>query len=215
MKKRIIKFFSFILGFSLALFLSVIVFTISEFIGIDLRLSEEASAGRSYLATFAVFIIALVLWMKFKSQMTLILFLLIIGGLYWYGNIYAHKIIKPFVKAEEYRNEASAIYDKWNNEIVTQANTNEYMKDQKAALDLSEKSTKLNFGYEEWISKYYQNIYQVRKEIFEQDEKIFKGELTLSEDQITNSLDSYNKRLQENYYITPFWMGFYGLDPIR
>lgn len=215
MKKQIIKFFSFILGLSLSLFLSVIVFTISEFIGIDSHLSETSNAGRTYLSTFAVFIIALVLWIKFKSQMTFILFLLIIGGLYWYGNIYAHKIIKPFVNAEEYRNEASTIYNKWNNETVTQDNTDEYMKDQKAALNLSEKSTKLNFGYEEWISKYYQNIYQVRKEIFEQDEKSFKGELTLSKDQITNLLDSYNKRLRENYYIMPFWMGFYGIDPIR
>jgi hypothetical protein len=151
--------------------------------------------------------------MKYKSQLTLILFILIIAGLYGMGKLYAHKIIKPFEKAEEYRKKAYSIYDMWTNKTIKTEDVTEYLKDQESALTLLKSSTILNFGYEKWIQKYYKNIYEVKKEIYDRDQKSLSGKQTLTEDQINELYNTYTKKLQENFYIKPFWMSFYAVDP--
>lgn len=215
MKKFSSTLLNLVLGSSLGLLLAVITMTLGEFIGVDSHINESSNAyfALSLLVSLIVFMGALIVWMKFRSRRSLIAILLLAGLLYGCGRIYAHKIVKPFEVASKYHGEARSIYNIWYGKDITQDNTKEYLGDQKRALDLLEKSTEQNFGYEVWIQKYYENEYLVRKELYELDKKSGDGEVKLSEDEISSIVESSNKKLQENLYIEPFWMRFYGVSP--
>lgn len=213
MKKISNTLLNLVSGIFLGLLLAVITLTLGEFIGMDLHLSESSNAYfiLTLLVPLIVFVCALIVLMRFRSRRTLIITLLLAGLLYGCGRIYAHKIVKPFEVASKYHGEARSIYNVWNGKDTTQDNFKEYLGDQKRALDLLKKSAEQNFGYEVWIQKYYENEYVVRKELYELDKKSGNGEVKLSEDEISSIVESSNKKLQENLYIEPFWMRFYGV----
>lgn len=202
------------IGSFFGILLSIIFMTLSEFVGIDFRIREESQyLAITYLLAFAIFITSIISWMKYKGQLTLVLFILIIIGSYGAGKVYSGKIIKPFKIAENYNKQAYSIFEKWSNKTIKQEEAEEYLKDQESMLKLLKNASQMNFGYEKWIKKYYETIYEVKKEMYEHDKKSMNGEIKLSEDQITELSNSYSKRLKENIYIKPFWMDFYAVDP--
>lgn len=204
--KSLIKIF---LVLTISSLLMIILMTIGEFISIDLNFSESSIFYSSlyYFIPFACFLLTLLILLKYKSFRNYIIIVLITVVLYFVGKMYATKIIKPFQKATQLIQEAS-IDKEWTN---TQ-DPDVYLQGQEKYVNYYKEASEQNFGYEDWIKKFYVDLYEFKNDMYEKDKQIMSGELILTqeemdimvEDSIKEQSDMWNNRLAG-----PFWMGFY------
>jgi len=212
---KIKKFVAIIAKLFLSVFISatiaVILMTIGEFVTLDLHLSES-SLGYStlyYFLPFLIFLLSTIFLMKSKGAKIYILAVLVTLLLYSIGWLYARNKIKPFKTASKYAAEAEANVD-WK-----KSNDPKIFLDGEAKqVELYEKASLQDFGYEIWIKKYYKDWYNLKKELYELDKQLISGQLVISQAESDKKLEEFNQRVADLQLgvVGPFWMGFYNVN---
>ena len=208
-KKLLVNFLKIITGLIISSLLSIVFYTIFEFILVDFGVKES---GLLYiiacdLIPFALFILTFFFWVKSKSVKTYILIVILLVFFYLLGKAYANKIVKPFHYARQLVKEAEE-----NNEWTKLSDQNLYLEGQRNYVSKYEQAASQNFGYESWIKKYYNDLYELKKEILAQDEKVISGELSYTTEESEKILKEYLERQEKivgRGLILPYWMSFY------
>jgi len=208
-KRLLLNLFRFIISLLVTSFISLVLSTIGEFISIDLHFSEshfESIALRYFLPSLA-FILFFFWLMGSKTPIPFLIMFEVAGSIYLIGQLYAEKIAKPFQLASQYVFEAES-KTSWKDA----RDIKQYLEGEAEYVNLYEKAASQNFGYETHIKKYYEDWYQLKKDLYEMDKKMLLGELTLSKEERDKALQEYNRRLEylKSVHISiPFWMYFY------
>lgn len=218
MLNKIKKISFIILKISFLLILSVanfnILFTVLEFFFIELKIREDtAQLFQLFIASLSFIIIPL-LWklIRINFYKKLALFILFTITLYSFGFFYSRKIFSSFKKADQYYKEASILVDKWRGVELNEKNIDLYFNDQRHSLELLKLASEINFGYEKWIKKFYENAYEAKKEHYNLEKRVFIENEEISKEEQEKKLNKINEKLKRTYYIRPFWMDFYLLE---
>lgn len=209
------KFGNFILGFSLSFVLGIVIYTVGEFVSVELKISEASSL---YLlltlgSAFLTLILGTYLWMKYTSIKSFLIFIILVTILYFIGKSFADNVSKPFLEAKQLEMESATIFNSWMNAPLTAENFDKYLSDTRMGIAKLDKARSLNFGYETWIQKHYQDLYELRSEMYETDEKIGRGELKLTQAESDLKVGEYQERIDnlKSIPLYPFWMTLYGI----
>lgn len=215
MKKFLVSLSKFSSGFALSFFLGILAFTVGEFVSILLHLTDSSLLYfvLTYLFAFIIVVLGTFFWMKYFGIKFFIAFIAFIFIFYIVGVQLANRISKPFFEAKELEMESAQIFNKWFEVQLAEENFEKYFRDTKEGIEKLDKARSLNFGYEIWIQKHYQDLYNVRKEMYETDLMLANGELVLSETEMDVKRNEYISRLSEINDIPPYplWMWLYGI----
>lgn len=210
------KFIRFVVGFTLSFVLGIVVFTLGEFVAIELKLSESSLL---YLmltmgSAFTSLVLGTCLWIKRASIKTFYIFITLMTIFYFAGRVFANRISQPFFEARQLEMESATIFNSWVNATLTAENFESYLSDTREGISKLDKARSLNFGYEVWIQKHYHDLYELRKEMYETDQKIGRGELKLTESESELKVNEYQSRITElkSIPLYPFWMTLYGIQ---
>lgn len=216
MKNFINKTFKLIVGLTISFIIGIILFTVGEFIAMDLHLIDGSLFYilLTYVLAFLFFVVGTYIWIKKPSFKKLLVYLISATILYSVGKSYSNKMIKPFMQAKGYESESAELFNRWLGKEPTRENINEYKNDTLAGIENLNKAKDLNFTYEPAIQKRYQDLYDLRKNTYEYDEKLRSGEIKVTTEEIETMVADYQRKMDELSMPTlgPFWMNLYSVE---
>lgn len=159
---------------------------------------------------FLLFLGALFVWTKSKNWKLNLAIMILLVISYALGRVYAINAYKPL-------KEAYALVDgqaqteeglAWAKET----DTTKYLEGERKYVAIFEQAANLKTDSLRWAKPYFQELYQVNKEILEYDEQLLSGQINPTQEELEKKSNELLKKREDAFsrgFPIPFWVGFF------